>query len=166
MRAWRLFDHNRDFARRPDFDPLDGEGGIHEAGTWNLQGHRIVYASSTSSLAIIERLVHVTPRAFGEQMLLELEVPDDAIEVVSARQFAQHLRDGRDDSRASDSQRFGTAWLIERRSLALKVPSIPNPYEDNILLNPTHPRIVEVTVSGRHCIRLDGRIAKLRDPYR
>ncbi|HZJ10281.1 MAG TPA: RES domain-containing protein [Trueperaceae bacterium] len=135
MRAWRVFDHNRDFARFPDFDPLDGEGGLHEAGTWNLQGNRIVYASSTSSLAIIERLVHVTPRAFGEQMLLELEIPDDTIEVVSPRQFAQHLRDGRNHSRASDSQRFGTAWLVERRS-----------------------------VTARNYIRLDGRLAKLRDP--
>ncbi len=45
-----------------------------------------------------------------------------------------------------DSQEFGEAWLRERRSVALAVPSIVvNKLESNFMLNPAHPDFAAVT---------------------
>lgn len=36
MRTWRIFDHDAAHAKQPDFNPLDGVGGLHGyAGVWH-----------------------------------------------------------------------------------------------------------------------------------
>ena len=45
------------------------------------------------------------------------------------------------------SQTFGNTWLDRGEHLALWVPSFVEPAEHNILLNPDHPRIREVTLT-------------------
>ncbi|UEM07238.1 RES domain-containing protein (plasmid) [Skermanella rosea] len=45
-----------------------------------------------------------------------------------------------------ESRRFGTAWLAEKRSAALLVPSVIIPVETNILINPGHPDAAGVSM--------------------
>ena len=45
-----------------------------------------------------------------------------------------------------ESRRFGTAWLTEKRSAVLLVPSVIIPVETNILINPGHPDAAGVSM--------------------
>jgi RES domain-containing protein len=158
MLLWRLFDHQTPWAKAPDFDPLDGSGGLFAASRWNLQGTRMVYLASSASLCVLETLAHVSPTEFGERKLLELEVPDSSIESVSEALFIQLLRDAPKQEREQPTREYGSRWAKETRSLLLQVPSIVVPVEKNYLLNPLHTLAGSIKVVREDIIRLDRRI--------
>lgn len=68
------------------------------------------------------------------------------------------------DSPAGSPERatrdFGSRWLEEQRSLALLVPSIVMPYEQNILINPLHPRADSLRILHSDVISLDERLLR------
>jgi RES domain-containing protein len=69
-----------------------------------------------------------------------LTLPEDvAIAHAHERGLPAHWRDD-----LSASQAFGNDWLDQGQDLALWVPSFVEPAEDNLLIHPEHPRIVEV----------------------
>lgn len=159
MRAWRIYDHNAAYAKQADFDPTGGEGGLHGHGRWHHKGHPITYAASSPSLALLEILVHIDPRRFREQTLLELDIPEEA-ETVTRAQLVQLLRDAPEGDPQAGTRAFGTTWLQEQRSLALVVPSTVVPFEQNIILNPHHPNGGNVRIVSRERITLDDRLLR------
>ena len=159
MRSWRIYPHRAAWAQAPDIDPLDGSGGFASSGRWHHLGTQITYTSVSPSLALLETLVHIVPHRFGERTMLEVDVPDDGIEEASHAVLVQLLRDAHGDDPEAHTRRFGSTWARERRSLALRVPSIVMPYEHNLLLNPLHPRAPEVRVHAREIVTLDPRLA-------
>jgi RES domain-containing protein len=159
VRAWRIFDHNALFARQHDFNPLSGEGGLHGYARWHHKGQAILYAASSPSLALLEVLVHLDPRRFNEQTLLELELVED-VEEVSHGRLLQLLRDAPEGDLEACTRDYGTTWLREQRSLALVAPSIVMPVETNIIINPLHPGAREIRFLTREVITLDPRLLR------
>lgn len=159
MLAWRIFDTAAAYATQPGFDPLDGAGGLQGAARWHHRGHPILYAASNPSLALLEILVHIDPRRFREQTLLRLEFKDD-VERVSRAQLVQLLRDAPAHAPEARTRDYGSAWLREKRSLALVVPSFVMPFDDNVLLNPLHPRAEGIRIAVRERITLDERLVE------
>lgn len=158
-RLWRLYDHTQRWARAPDFDPLDGSGGLFATGRWNELGTRMVYAATTASLVTLEVLVHVPPALFGERTLVQIDVPDVLPEQVSVQMMLSLLRDARDPEREDGTRAYGSAWVRENRSLLLQVPSMVIPHEHNVLINPLHPDAPAVRVVSTERFRLDRRLA-------
>lgn len=156
MRAWRIYDHHAAFAAQPDFDPLRGDGGLHYDGRWHRKGHPVLYAAASPSLALLETLVHVDPVRFREQTLLELEFDDDVERITHAR-LVQLLRDATEGRVEAGTRDFGHVWLSERRTLALEAPSIIMPFENNVILNPRHPRAGSIRVVRSEVVTLDAR---------
>ena len=154
-----MYPYRASWARAPEFDPLDGAGGLKGPGRWHHLGTRITYTSCSPSLALLESLVHLVPHRYGEQTLIEIEVPDDKVESVSHGLLVQLLRDGNPAEPEAGTRRFGSEWVKAQRSLALRVPSIVMPFENNLLLNPSHPRCADVRVLRRELITLDVRLA-------
>jgi len=159
VRAWRSYDHDAAYASQPNFDPLDGAGGLHGHARWHNRGHPILYAAGSPSLALLEILVHIDPTRFQEQTLVQLEFDDDSERVTHA-QLVQLLRDAPDDDPRAATRAYGTAWLEEGRTLALIVPSIVMPFEDNIILNPLHPNAMRIRIIARERLTLDERLLK------
>lgn len=164
MRAWRIYDHNAAHARQATFDPLRGEGGLHGPGRWHHKGNPITYTASSPSLALLEILVHIDPRRFREQTLLELDIPDDT-EAVTRAHLVQLLRDAPEGGPQARTRAYGTTWLEEQRSLALIVPSLVMPFEENLVLNPLHPNANEVRILRRERITLDERLLHNLHPH-
>jgi len=121
-----------------------GEEAEIAGGRWNSQGTRIVYASSSVSLSILEILVHlesisvlssysVIPFHFDESLAAELKEGD------LPRGWAAHPT-------PVSSQRVGDSWIHDQTSLLLKVPSAVVPLESNYLINPAHPGIDKIKI--------------------
>ena len=158
MRVYRVYDHDRPWARVVGFDPFDGEGAMHGSARWHRKGTRVAYAAANASLALLEILVHVNPADFGEKTMVIAEVPDDAVEDVGPERLVQLLRDADDEAGERASRAFGTTWALEGRSLALRVPSLVVPHDRNVVLNPLHPRMGEVAEVARERVSLDPRL--------
>lgn len=159
MRGWRIYDHNAVHAQVRGFDPLSGAGGLHRPARWHHQGQPVLYAASNPSLALLEVLVHETSGSFRERTLLHLELDDDT-ETVTPRRLLRLLADAPPGAPEKGTRDFGTKWLEELRSLALLVPSLVMPYEQNIVINPVHPRAGSLRVIYSDFISLDQRLVR------
>lgn len=160
MRTWRIFDHNAAHAKQPNFNPLDGVGGLHGHARWHNKGHPVLYTASSPSLALLEILVHIDPERFPEHTLLQLEFDDDDSERVTPAQLMQLMRGAPEDDPQSTTRAYGTTWLLEKRSLALVVPSMVMPFEDNVILNPLHENANRIRIILRERLTLDERLAQ------
>jgi len=151
MRVWRLDRDGR--------NPLDGAGGLHVAGRWNLKGTPIVYASTHLSLAVLEKLVHVDPDLLPDNLIaVEIDIPERAgrIEELDA---AVLPADWREAPAPRSTQEIGSAWARDaRRAGVLTVPSVVIPRERNVLLNPAHPAASEWKVTLTERFRFDARL--------
>lgn len=142
---------------------LDGEGSREPGGRWNSPGGRVVYTSSHLSLSVLEVYVHIAPSLRDELPDFEavrINVPDDASALdISIEQF-ERLMAERDSMAAC--QAAGDDWLSRGSDLVFRAPSVLVPEEINIMLNPAHPRMKDVSILSARRFRFDPRLATAR----
>ncbi len=115
---------------------FDGEGARLYGGRWNSKGKSCVYTAGSEALAILEILVHLNNRAALKQYrLFQLNIDTEQLLTVSLTNLPQSWRQ---HPAGADSASVGDDWLAQQASLALAVPSVIAPREQNILLNPAH----------------------------
>lgn len=139
MLAWRV--------SRAPFADLTGEGARRYGGRWNRPGRPVVYAASSAALAVLEVRVHLDLPAEllpDDYQLLTIDPSDLAIEEVI--------------DLPSDPAAFGDAWLRDRRSAVLQVPSLIVPESPNLLLNPSHPEAARANIVARRRFVFDQRL--------
>ena len=137
---------------------FQGIGAKKVGGRWNSRGTALVYASEHLSLAALELLVHlgideeppdlvalwaeVDENAIGKTYGV-LELPDDWQSVTGNRTL----------------RTLGDTWQKSAQSVALAVPSVVIPEEQNILLNPEHPDFEKsVEIGEARPFSFDGRL--------
>jgi RES domain-containing protein len=138
MQAWRL-------CRRPHAD-LTGEGARLYGGRWNSPGRPVVYLAEHPALATLEVRVHLDlPFELlpDDYVLLGVTVPDRLV---------------LDVANATETTAAGDAWLTEKRSAALRVPSVLVPHAWNILLNPRHADGAAAEIAGIEPFGFDPRL--------
>ena len=139
MLAWRL-------CREP-FADLAGEGARLYGGRWNSPGRPVVYAASSAALAVLEVRVHLDlpPELLPDDyVLVTIDLQDLATETMS--------------NLPADPVAVGDAWLRERRTPVLQVPSSIVPESANLLLNPAHPVAPKAKIIRRRRFEFDPRL--------
>ena len=158
VRLWRLVKAGR--------TAWDGEGAFRFGGRWNSRGVRMVYASSSLALALLEVLVHLDPA-----------VPMPAMRAISASVPEEEIAEIPGHARASDpggnairfpyslheSRQLGDEWTRSNAGALLAVPSAIVPTERNFLINPAHPGFQKVAVGRPQEFLWDERLARLPD---
>ncbi|MCK5906345.1 MAG: RES family NAD+ phosphorylase [Flavobacteriales bacterium] len=138
-------------------DDLSGEGAYLFGGRWNSEGVKMLYTSESSSLSILEVLAYVSNKTFAKKEIVTIDVPSDSIREIPV----DVLADGWDNIPASEyTKAIGDAWVKSLESLILIVPSVINPRERNILINPLHPRFSEVRIITKEVFSFDRRLLK------
>jgi RES domain-containing protein len=134
VRLWQL--------TKPEHAPgLDGEGAAKHGARWNSPGIPAVYCSSSLALAAMEVLVNLPDRQRRKgnaphHLAVELEIPDSLCKLSG---FPGTLPE-------DETRPLGDAWLTSLECLALSVPSSVVPLEANVILNPRHPEMAQVTL--------------------
>jgi RES domain-containing protein len=125
----------------PDYaHDLSGTGAALHGARWNPTGMPMLYTAETSSLAILEFLVHIKGvKGNMSYKLLSIDTRSGLVETLSPLPA-----DWSNDP--NKTVEIGEEWLRSKRSLGLRVPSVHNPLECNILLNPRHPNYQPVVV--------------------
>ena len=116
-------------------------------GRWHLPpplGLPIVYAASSRALAQLEKRVHANGVAPVRQALIRLELPKGAVVLDAKDDLA--LQSPRWRSDEGHTQGVGVDWLHSNTSLGLSAPSVVEPQERNLLINPAHPHYASIAV--------------------
>ncbi len=104
----------------------------------------MVYAASSRALAQLEKRVHANGLAPIKQALIRLELPIGAVILDAKDDLALESPRWRLDE--GYTQGVGVDWLQSTASLGLWVPSVVEPQERNLLINPAHPQYAAITV--------------------
>jgi RES domain-containing protein len=152
LRAWRLV--------RPAYGEaaaaFSGEGARLYGGRWNAPGRRLVYASLHLSLAVLESLAHADRRRFGrDYVTFAIGVPPGLVLELRDEDLPH---DWRVRPVSPGARAVGDAWLAQRASPALTVPSVLVPQERNLLLDPGHPRFADIAIGPPQRFRIDARL--------
>ena len=141
---------------------FDGEGARLHGGRWNRPGTRLVYASENLSLAALELFVHVDPEDLPRALFrFRVELPDDTFEVFPRERLPASWREY---PAPDETAAIGTDWARRGEGLALLVPSVIVPDENNVLLNPVHPRFRELEIGAGEPFSFDPRMWKAARP--
>ncbi len=117
-------------------------------GRWHVPppiGLPVVYAASNRALAQLEKRVHANGVAPVQQALVRLDLPARAVLPDAVRDFKLEAPRWRTDE--GYTQEFGMAWLARGAELGLWVPSVVEPQERNLLLNPAHAMYAQIALS-------------------
>jgi len=93
----------------------------------------MIYTSSRRSLAMLEILVHwQRPAPPPDYVVVVIFIPDSLV----SKNVLYMVPDWQQEQQWSKNT--GDAWVSERNSLLLRVPSVVVPSESNYLINPLH----------------------------
>jgi RES domain-containing protein len=153
MLIWRIC------KRRHVASVFSGIGAERHGGRWNHKGDRMVYTSSSLSLASLELFVHLEPGYVPHDLWSMVASVPDAVSFEELT-MADLPGNWRDYPTPIALQDVGSKWLREKRSLLLIVPSAVNPEEKNVLVNPHHGQAVMISEKAPKPFHFDPRMWK------
>lgn len=127
-------------------------GAAMYGGRWNSIGNFVLYTAETSSLSMLEHLAHITGADSIQYTLTEIDLKNSLIVEVSDLQINWN-------SNEKLSSQIGDQWVKDKNSPILKVPSVINPFENNIVINPNHPEL-EMEIINQEWFVYDFRLMK------
>jgi RES domain-containing protein len=147
--AWRIvkFRHAR--------TAFSGMGAALGGGRWNPPGVKVVYASATRSLAILENLVHLNPPVLFRYVCIRIEFDDSLAGKIVPTALP---RDWWIQPPPSSAQKIGYDWIRSGKSVVLAVPSAIVWSEWNFLLNPAHPDFKNIRIGKPEPFIFDSRL--------
>ena len=133
-----------------------GDGARLHGGRWNPPGLPAIYAGTSFAIAALEILVHANlGRVPRNAHFVEAAVPDG----VPVERLDPDALPGWADADPAAAQGFGGAWLRERRSAVLLVPSAATGGLDlNAVVNPDHPEAGRIAVGEERPVAWDRRL--------
>ena len=144
-------------AAKSRINDLNGRGAEIAGGRWNHKGLPVLYTASTSSLAILEKLVHVELDLFPTSLYFAV------IEIKG--KFTQKILTAEDLPEKWNQfpnpdvlKEIGRQWLEENKFLVLSVPSAVNTHEVNHLINPRHIEMPKVKIVDTYPFEIDKRL--------
>ena len=134
---------------------FSGDGAAKTGGRWNSRGVPVVYASTTKSLAALETLVHLNLPVPFKYVVIRLQFDDALVEKILLNRLPA---DWRVEPPPPSTKAIGDAWVRERRSAVLALPSVLVPGELNYLLNPAHPAFKKISIGKPERFAFDPRL--------
>ncbi len=146
--AWRIADRR--------VDVFSAIGASLVGGRWNSPGLGVIYASRSYAGAMLECLAHA-----GIGRIPKTHV---AIEIVIAAAVSVERHDESslpaewDHADLRAARAFGDAWIRERRTAVLVVPSVVACREGNVLLNSQHADFKKIVAGSPEPVVWDARL--------
>jgi RES domain-containing protein len=146
--AWRIADGR--------FDPFSAVGASLVGGRWNSPGLGVIYACRSYAGAMLECLAHAgIGRVPRTHVAVEIAI---AATVALEQHDETSLPDAWHHADLRVARAFGDAWIRERRTAVLVVPSVVARREGNVLINPQHPAFSKIAAGTPEPVIWDARL--------
>jgi RES domain-containing protein len=138
---------------------FDGGYGLLFDGRWNTIGHAVTYCSTSPSLCVLEKLVHIEDPALLPDLVMVTysapdEIPFEAVDLDDLPADWRRLEEW--------TQRRGDSWHRSRSTPLLRTPSVivrlPDSPDRNVVVNHGHPGASEIKILRSAPFALDARL--------
>ncbi|MDD4578974.1 MAG: RES family NAD+ phosphorylase [Anaerolineaceae bacterium] len=136
---------------------LCGNGADKVGGRWNKKGIPVLYTGENKEIALLETIIHTPPLLIPALDMLTLEIPDDSITMIEIENLPKNW-----DAYPAPVilSEIAENWIMERKTIALKVPSCIIHTSYNYILNCMHPAYASVKLIKRENFKFDTRLKK------
>lgn len=138
-------------------EDLSGKGAAMYGGRWNNKDTYILYTAQSPSLALLEAVVHLGKMPRKGYCMAAIEIPDS---IAPALQTTSLPPDWAACPGPDALKLIGDTFTKSMQFLALPVPSVIMPEEQNYLINPLHPLFKSVKIKSMKAMNIDERIFK------
>lgn len=143
-------------AKKRRIKDLSGIGAKLSGGRWNPKGYPVLYCAATSSLAILEKLVHLDFDLLPNDLhIAELEIPDDSILEIDINDLPKNWNTYPGPEKL---KMIGKKWILKGEYMILQVPSAVNSSEMNYLINVNHIKAHKVQIKKIYPYEIDQRL--------
>ncbi len=138
---------------------FDGGFGLLFDGRWNTAGRAVTYCSTSPSLCVLEKLVHIEdPALMPPLRMVRYIIPDGmSAETISVDELPAGWR-----TQETWTQERGDQWREALLTPLLRVPSVVVPLEDspdaNVLINHRHPAASDIRIARDEPFAPDARL--------
>ena len=135
---------------------LDGKGAEKLGGRWNSPGFPMIYTCQSRSLCVAEIAVHTaTGNIPDDYQLVSIEIPGRSISKILENNLPS---DWKAVPPSKSTQSIGDHFILQAKTLVLRVPSVIVKDEFNFLINPMHPDIRKVNIISVETFEFDTRL--------
>lgn len=136
---------------------LSGTGAALNGGRWNSKNTYMLYTAQSASLALLEAVVHMGKVPSKGFCMAKIELPDSIAPALKTEKLpAEWFTSPPPDPLKT----IGDEFIRNAAFLAIPVPSVVMPEENNYLVNPHHPLATQIKVLEVKPMSIDGRIFK------
>ncbi len=136
---------------------LSGKGAALSGNRWNSKGTELVYCADSRALAMAEVAVHLSLAILPKDyVMVEIDIPSYiSVAILSKEDLPPNWSSF---PHILDTQKIGDAFVAERKSCVLKVPSAVVPGDFNFLINPQHLDFSAIRIVGQEDFPFDSRL--------
>lgn len=146
-------------------EDMTGAGAAVSPGRWNKDGARVIYASKTISLAVLETAAHINDAGLPlNKYVVSIDVPRD---VWAARKTlpVSALPGGWDAiPHGMASIVTGSEWYDGCRDALIELPSVIVPEEKIVLINALHPDAARMTAAVTRKLQYNSLFRRMPGP--
>lgn len=140
-------------------DSFDGGYGKFYDGRWNSKGHPVTYCSTSPSLCVLEKLVHIEDiRLLPPLVMVCYEVPDNIV----CEQITLEALPGNWRRNETWTQNYGDVWHETNKTAIIIVPSVIMPIQaspdKNAVINNNNVEAQRITILEAYEFHLDERL--------
>ena len=136
---------------------ISGKGAEQSGGRWNSKGITLLYTSESRALCTTEIAVHTPLGNIPlDYQIVSIEIPDDIeVEELAAYELPD---DWKSLPHSHSTQKIGDEFVLTKRSLVLKVPSVVVQGEYNYLINSNHKDFRRIDIKSVESFNFDDRL--------
>ncbi|MDQ3683608.1 MAG: RES family NAD+ phosphorylase [Bacteroidota bacterium] len=137
---------------------LNGEGAKLHGGRWNKIGVPCLYTSESKALCVLEYAANVSLDEIPSSLSITVyELPDKSWKEIDPDQLPENWQEV---PIPEENKIFGTELLQNLNVLAIRLPSVIIPSENNFILNPLAKKFEAIKIAEVHSFTMDKRIKK------
>jgi len=135
---------------------LSEKGAELAGGRWNSKGNALIYTSESRALCTAEIAVHIPLGIIPSNYdIISIKIPDKLIQVLDTSILTNKWKRF---PHSEETQKIGDKFLADNEFVALKVPSSVIQDENNIVINPKHPKFKEIKILSIEPYAFDERL--------
>ncbi len=140
---------------RKNSKDISGIGAALYGGRWNKKGVPVLYTGASKEIALLETMVHTPPLLIPKLDLLTIEIPDNSISEVTIDDLPENWTSYPAPALLAE---IAHKWIVEGKSIALKVPSCIIHSSHNYILNCGHSEYSSVVIESIEPFYFDTRL--------